>query len=339
MARANILAYGVVSDERQPLESTFEDAFGTRCPLRCLEQALTATTASAAEGCDIVLTGVSDDVGAPVLRTLAAGGTRFIAHRATGHDNIDCAAARELGLGVARVARYSPYSVAEFAWALALAVSRRLVRASTRARVFDFRLDGLLGREFHGRTVGIVGTGRIGTAFARIAHGFGMRLLGHDPVENPDCRALGLSYVSRERLFAEADLLSLHAPLLPETRHTVGARELARIRDDAILLNTGRGGLIDTEALVDTLRAGRLGGVGLDVYEREAGLFHFDRSDEVLTDDTLARLVTFPHVVVASHQAYFTREAVAQLVAATVDNVRDHLAGRSGPNTLVPAAS
>lgn len=338
MTRADILAYGVLTDERQPLESAFDEALGSRCALRCLETPLDAATAPAAEGCEIVLTGVSDDLGAEVLRTLAAGGTRFVAHRATGYDTIDCAAARDLGIGVARVARYSPYSVAEFAWALALAVSRHVVRASTRAREFDFRLDGLLGREFHGRTVGILGTGRIGAAFATIAHGFGIRLLGHDPVENPDCRALGLEYVPRERLFAEADLLSLHAPLLPETRHLVGARELARMPDDAILLNTGRGGLVDTRALLDTLRAGRLGGVGLDVYEGEAGLFHFDRSREVLTDDTLARLVTFPHVVVASHQAYFTREAVAQLVAATVGNVRDHLAGRTGVNTLVDMA-
>lgn len=282
-----------------------------------------------------MLCGVNDTLDAKVLRSLAAGGTRMIAQRATGFNNIDLTVAEELGLTVARVSSYSPYAVAEFAWALALAVDRRIVRAAHRTREFDFRLDGLMGRDLHGRTAGVVGTGRIGTAFARIAHGFGMRLLGWDSTENPDCLALGMRYTTREELFAEADLVSLHVPLLSDTHHLVDAEALALMKDDAILVNSSRGGLIDTDALLDTLRAGRLRGVGLDVYEEEAGLFFLDKSLEVMTDERLARLMTFNNVLVTSHQAYFTRDAVEQIVATTVTNIEDYVVGRTGDSILV----
>ncbi|MDQ0815216.1 lactate dehydrogenase-like 2-hydroxyacid dehydrogenase [Streptomyces sp. B3I7] len=202
---------------------------------------------------------------AEVLRTLAKGGTRLIAQRATGCDNIDLTTAADLGLTAARVSSYSPYSVAEFARALALAIDHRVVRAAHRTREFDFRLDGLMGRDLRGRTVGVVGTGKIGVAFARISHGFGMRLLGWDIAENPECLALGMKYTDRDRLFAEADLVSLHVPLLPDTHHLVDAHALALMKDDARLVNTSRGGLVDTDALPAALRAGRLNGVGLDV--------------------------------------------------------------------------
>lgn len=331
----DVIAYGVLADERPLLEAAFAREFEDRPAPRCLDLFLGPDTVPTATGYDVVLSSVNDDLNADVLRALAAGGTRLIAQRATGYNNIDLDAARAHGLSVARVSSYSPYSVAEFAWALALAVGRGVVRAASRSREFDFRLDGLLGRDFHGRTVGVLGTGKIGTAFARIAHGFGMRLLGADVHENPECVALGLTYVAPERLFAEADLISLHLPLLPESRHIVDREALALMKDDAILVNSSRGGLIDTDALVETLRAGRLGGVGLDVYEEEAGLFHLDKSLEVMTDDTLARLMTFRNVLITSHQAYFTREAVEQIIAATVANVRDHLAGRAGDNVLV----
>ena len=328
----DIVAYGVVADERPLLE----EAFGGRYRLRCLDLVLNRDTASTAAGCAVVCSSVNDVLDAEVLAALARGGTRLVTQRATGYNNIDLDAARKLGLSVARVSSYSPHSVAEFAWALALAVNRRVARAVARTRDFDFRLDGLLGRDFHGRTAGVLGTGRIGAAFARIAAGFGMRLLGSDIAENPECLALGMEYVERDQLFAESDLISLHLPLVPDTHHVVDAAALARMKDDAVLINTSRGGLIDAHALVETLRAGRLDGVGLDVYEEEAGLFFFDRSLEVMTDDTLARLMTFRNVLVSSHQAYFTRDAVGQIVRATARNVEDHLAGRTGDNTLVP---
>ncbi|MFG2177728.1 2-hydroxyacid dehydrogenase [Streptomyces abikoensis] len=332
---AGIVAYGVTTDERPLLER----ALGRDHDLRCLDLILDADTVATATGRRIVCSSVNDILDGHVLRTLAEGGTELITQRATGYNNIDLNAARELGLAVSRVSFYSPHSVAEFAWALALAVDRRVPRAVARTRDFDFRLNGLMGRDFHGRTAGVLGTGKIGTAFARIAAGFGMRLVGHDVAPNEECEALGMEYVDRKRLFAESDLLSLHAPLVPETYHVVDAGALALMKDDAILINTSRGGLLDAHALVETLRAGRLEGVGLDVYEEEAGVFFFDKSLEVMTDDTLARLMTFRNVLISSHQAYFTRDAVGQIVQTTADNIADHLAGRTSDNTLVARPS
>ncbi|MFF9014007.1 2-hydroxyacid dehydrogenase [Streptomyces sp. NPDC014870] len=331
----DILAFGVQADEK-PL---IEKAFAGHHDVRCLDFFLSEDTAAIASGYEAVSTSVNADLGARVLRTLAAGGTKLIAQRSTGFNNIDLDVAAGLGLTVARVSYYSPYSVAEFAWTLAMAVNRRIVRASNRTRDFDFRLDGLMGRDLRGRTVGVLGTGKIGEAFTRIAHGFGMNLLGWDVVENPACVELGMKYVEKEQLLAESDLVSLHVPLLPATSRIIDAAALRTMKDDAILVNSSRGGLIDTEALVGELRAGRFAGVGLDVYEAEAGLFFLDKSLEVVEDDTLARLVTFPNVVVTSHQAYYTVDAVAQIVDTTVQNVLDYAAGRRSENVLVPAAS
>ncbi|MER5499963.1 MULTISPECIES: 2-hydroxyacid dehydrogenase [unclassified Streptomyces] len=328
-----ILAFGVQSDEK-PL---IEKAFAGRHEVRCLDVFLNKDTAPIAAGHEIISTSVNADLGSGVLQTLAAGGTQMIAQRSTGFNNIDLDVAERLALRVARVSSYSPYSVAEFAWTLAMAVNRRVVRAAGRTRDFDFRLDGLLGRDLHGRTAGVIGTGKIGEAFTRIAHGFGMELLGWDVAENPACVELGMRYVDKERLLAESDLVSLHVPLLPATHHVIGAKALARMKDDAILINSSRGGLIDTTALIAELRAGRFLGVGLDVYEAEAGLFFLDKSLEGIDDDALARLVTFPNVIVTSHQAYYTRDAVEQIIDATVRNVADYLAGRRSENVLVPA--
>ncbi|MEU9316546.1 2-hydroxyacid dehydrogenase [Streptomyces sp. NPDC048295] len=328
-----ILAFGVQSDEK-PL---IEKAFAGQHEVRCLDVFLNRDTAPIAAGYEIISTSVNADLGGRVLQTLAAGGTQMIAQRSTGFNNIDLDVAERLALRVARVSSYSPYSVAEFAWTLAMAVNRRIIRAASRTRDFDFRLDGLLGRDMRGRTAGVIGTGRIGEAFTRIAHGFGMELLGWDVAENPACVALGMKYVEKEQLLAESDLISLHVPLLPSTHHIIGEEALARMKDDVILVNSSRGGLIDTTALVTQLRAGRFLGVGLDVYEAEAGLFFLDKSLEGIDDDTLARLVTFPNVIVTSHQAYYTEDAVGQIIDTTVRNVADYLAGRRSDNVLVPA--
>ncbi|MFJ9948644.1 2-hydroxyacid dehydrogenase [Kitasatospora sp. NPDC091207] len=329
-----ILAYGVQQDERPLLEK----AFAERHALRSLAVFLNHDTAPLAAGYRAISSSVNDVLDAGTLGLLAAGGTELIAQRSTGFNNIDLDAAAELGLTVARVSYYSPYSVAEHAWALALAVNRRLTRATNRSREFDFRLDGLLGRDIHGMTVGVLGTGKIGECFARIAHGFGTELLGWDIAENPACTALGMTYVDRAELLARSDLISLHVPLLPSTHHVIDRAALALMKDDAILINSSRGGLVDTTALVETLRAGRLSGVGLDVYEEETGVFFYDRSVEGISDDTLARLVTFPQVLITSHQAYFTRTAVGQIIDTTVRNIDDFEAGRRGENVLVPAA-
>ncbi|MEV8553691.1 2-hydroxyacid dehydrogenase [Streptomyces glaucescens] len=327
-----ILAFGVQADEK-PL---IEVAFAGHHRVRCLDVFLNEDTAPIAAGYEIVSSSVNADLAGRVLEILAAGGTRMIAQRSTGFNNIDLPTAERLGMTIARVSYYSPYAVAEFAWALAMAVNRRVVRASTRTRDFDFRLDGLMGRDMHGRTAGVLGTGKIGEAFTRIAHGFGMRLLGWDIAENPACVRLGMTYVPKERLLAESDLVTLHVPLTPQTLHLIDADALRSMRDDAILVNSSRGGLIDTAALVAELREGRFTGVGLDVYEAEAGLFFLDKSLEAVPDDILARLVTFPNVLVTSHQAYYTREAVGQIVGTTVRNVLDYRAGRRSENVLVP---
>lgn len=327
-----ILAFGVQAEEKPLIERAFREHH----EVRGLQVFLNEDTAPIAAGREVISTSVNCGLGAGVLECLAAGGTRMIAQRSTGFNNVDLMTAERLGLTVARVSYYSPHSVAEFAWALAMAVNRRIVRASTRTRDFDFRLDGLMGRDMYGRTAGVVGTGKIGEAFARIAHGFGMRLLGWDVAENPACRDLGMAYVPKEQLLAESDLVSLHVPLLPETLHLIDGPALRTMRDDAILVNSGRGGLVDTAALVAELRAGRFTGVGLDVYEAEAGLFFLDKSLEAIEDDVLARLVTFPNVLVTSHQAYYTVDAVGQIVDTTVGNVLDYVEGRRSENVLVP---
>ncbi|MEU6543318.1 2-hydroxyacid dehydrogenase [Streptomyces sp. NPDC046859] len=327
-----IVAFGVQADEKPLIQEAFRDHHA----VRCLDVFLNDDTVPIAAGHEIVCTSVNCDLGASVLRALAAGGTRMVAQRSTGFNNIDLDVAGDLGMTVARVSYYSPYSVAEFAWTLAMAVNRRIVRACTRTRDFDFRLDGLMGRDLHGRTAGVLGTGKIGEAFARIAHGFGMKLLGWDVAENPACMQLGMRYVPKERLLAESDLVSLHVPLMPETSRLIDADALRTMKDDAILVNSSRGGLIDTAALVAELREGRFTGVGLDVYEAEAGLFFLDKSLQAIEDDTLARLVTFPNVLVTSHQAYYTRDAVGQIVDTTVRNVLDYTAGRRSENVLVP---
>ncbi|WP_327702397.1 2-hydroxyacid dehydrogenase [Streptomyces decoyicus] len=326
-----IVAFGVQADE----QSFLDKAFAGRHQVRSLDVFLNRDTAPIARGYEIVSSSVNADLGADVLQTLAAGGTKMIAQRSTGFNNIDLEAAADLGMSIGRVSFYSPHAVAEFAWTLALAVNRRIVRATNRTRNFDFRLDGLMGRDLRGRTAGVVGTGKIGEAFTRIAHGFGMNLLGWDLVENPRCIELGMKYVPRERLFAEADLVTLHVPLVADTRRIVDAAALAAMKDDAILVNSSRGGLVDTAALVETLKAGRLTGVGLDVYEEEAKFFFFDKSLDIIDDDTLARLMTFGNVLVTSHQAYFTEEAVGQIVEATLANVEDYLAHRTNENMLV----
>ncbi|MFJ8105402.1 2-hydroxyacid dehydrogenase [Streptomyces sp. NPDC096132] len=327
-----ILAFGVQADEK-PL---IERGFAGHHEVRCVDVFLNEDTAPIAAGYEAVSTSVNAVLDRHVLNILADGGTRMIAQRSTGFNNIDLTEAERLGMTVARVSYYSPYAVAEFAWTLALAVNRRVVRSAIRSREFDFRLDGLMGRDMHGRTAGVLGTGKIGEAFSRIAHGFGMRLLGWDIAENPACMELGMKYVPKEQLLAESDLVTLHVPLMPETTHLIDADALKAMKDDAILVNSSRGALIDTAALVVELREGRFRGVALDVYEAEAGLFHVDRSLETVEDDTLARLVTFPHVLVTSHQAYYTEDAVGQIVDATVRNILDYKAGRRSENVLVP---
>ena len=286
-----------------------------------LEAHLNAQTAALAGGCGAVCAFVNDHLDAATLETLAQIGVRLIALRSAGFNNVDLLRAEQLGLVVARVPAYSPYAVAEHAAALILALDRKLTRAYSRVRDGNFALDGLCGFDVHGRTVGIIGTGRIGAIFARIMNGFGCRLLAFDRQQNSDCLALGAEYVELPRLFAESDIISLHAPLTPETRHIIDKGAIHRMKRGVMIINTGRGGLVDTQAVIDGLKSGHIGFLGLDVYEEEEELFFEDRSGQIIQDDVFTRLLSFPNVIVTAHQAFFTEEALHNIAETTLLNV------------------
>ena len=296
--------------------------------LHFLEARLVKETSALAAGCPAVCAFVNDQLDAEVLTRLAAGGTRLVALRSAGYNHVDLAAAARLGLTVTRVPAYSPHAVAEHTVALMLALNRKVHRAWARVRDGNFSLDGLLGFDLVRRTVGVVGTGKIGVAVARIMAGFGCRVLAFDPVPNPDCVALGASYVTFPDLLAGSDIVTLHCPLTAETRHLLDAGALERMKPGAMLINTGRGALVDTRAVIEALKSGRLGHLGLDVYEEEAALFFEDRSWRVLQDDVFARLLTFPNVVITGHQGFFTAEALTAIAETTLQAVTEFEQGR-----------
>ena len=291
-------------------------------------------TASLANGFPAVSVFVNDRVDGGVLKRLASGGTRLVATRSTGFNQIDVNAAKDLGIKVVRVADYSPNSVAEFAVGLLLALNRKITRAYNRTREGNFDLDGLMGFDLVGCTVAVIGTGRIGTIFARIMAGFGCKLIGFDTYHSPEFEKIGGHYVTAEEVQAEADIISLHCPLTPQTHHIVNARTLDRVKKSALLINTSRGGLVDTEAAIEALKAGQLGGLAIDVYEEEAGLFFRDLSNTVIQDDVIQRLVSFPNVIVTGHQAFLTREALGTIEDTTLASISDFEAGRPLANEI-----
>jgi D-lactate dehydrogenase len=291
--------------------------------LAFFEPRLSPATAPLASGYPAICAFVNDDLSAPVLRVLAAGGSRLVALRSAGFNHVDVVAAHALGLTVVRVPAYSPYAVAEHAVGLMLTLNRKIHRAHQRVREGNFALNGLMGFDMNGRTAGIVGTGRIGGVVARILHGFGMRLLAYDIVESAVVTGLGVEYVALPELLAAADIVTLHCPLTAESRHMIDAAAIARMRDGVMVINTSRGALVDTRAVITGLKTGRIGALGLDVYEEEEALFFEDLSDQVIQDDVFTRLLTFPNVLVTAHQAFFTREALGNIVATTLANVTE----------------
>ena len=288
---------------------------------------LTLDTVVLASGFDVVCAFINDDLSAPILERLAEGGTRLIALRSAGFNHVDLATAQRLGISVVRVPAYSPHAVAEHAVALILSLNRHLHRACNRTRDGDFSLHGLTGFDLMGKTVGVVGTGQIGATFARIMNGFGCTLLAYDPYPNAQLLALGAQYLPLNEVLANAQIISLHCPLTDETRHLINEDSLARMQRGAMLINTGRGALVDTPSLIEALKSGQLGYLGLDVYEEEAQLFFEDRSDLPLQDDVLARLLTFPNVVITAHQAFLTKEALGAIAQTTLDNITGWAAG------------
>lgn len=319
--------------DRRSLEAANRD-FGHQ--LVFFEHRLTRETSGLGSGFPAVCAFVNDDLGREVLAVLARGGTRLVVLRAAGFNNVDLEAAEREGITVARVPAYSPHAVAEHTVGLILTLNRQLHRAYNRVREGNFALEGLLGFDLHERSVGVVGTGKIGATVARIMHGFGCGLLLHDLHPDESLRQLGGRYVELDTVFENSDIISLHCPLTPATRHLVDAPALGRMRPGIMLINTGRGALINTTDVIQALKSGKIGYLGLDVYEEEEKLFFEDLSGEVIQDDVFARLLTFPNVLITAHQGFFTAEALRAIADTTLRNISAFETGRGALHT-VPA--
>ncbi|KQW87385.1 hydroxyacid dehydrogenase [Massilia sp. Root418] len=304
--------------------------------LHYFTEALSMQSLALAQHCGAVCVFVNDVLDAQVLGALAQQGVRAVLLRCAGYNNVDVAVAVRLGLFVARVPGYSPEAVAEFTLALVLTLNRHTHRAYARVREGNFALDGLLGSNLHGKTVGLIGLGKIGMAAARIFHGFGCRVLGHDPAPPDAFGAVGEA-VALAELLAGSDIVSLHCPLLPATHHLIGAAALAQMKPGAMLVNTSRGGLLDTPAVIEALKSRRLGALAIDVYEQESELFFHDHSADIISDDVFQRLLTFPNVLVTGHQGFFTEEALREIAETTLDNLDCYMQGAACPNLCLPA--
>ncbi|MDC7800584.1 2-hydroxyacid dehydrogenase [Stenotrophomonas maltophilia] len=320
-------------DRRFLDEANQRDAAGDGFAFVYFDVALDVHTAALAQDCAAVCVFVNDRLDAPVLHALHAVGVRAVLLRCAGFNNVDLAVAKALDLFVARVPAYSPEAVAEHALALVMTLNRQTHRAYNRVREGNFMLDGLLGRTLHGRTVGIVGTGKIGLATARIFKGMGCIVLGHDPYPSPAFAGVG-DMVGLDELLARADIVSLHCPLTPDTQHLINDASLARMKTGAMLVNTSRGALVDTHAVIRALKSRRLGHLAIDVYEQESALFFQDLSGEIIDDEAFQRLMTFPNVLVTGHQGFFTVDALQEISAITLGNLRDFAEGRVCANRV-----
>jgi D-lactate dehydrogenase len=310
-------------------------ANASRHELQFFEPHLNEQTASLAAGFVAVCVFVNDRVGSATVAKFSSLGVRLIALRCAGYNNVDLTAAKEHAIKVVRVPGYSPYAVAEHAIGLILALNRNLHRAYNRVREGNFALDGLLGFDLHGKTVGIIGTGKIGTVMAQILTGFGCPTLAFDPIPNERCRSLGARYVKLDELLAQSDIVTLHCPLTPDNKHMIDARTLTKMKTGVMLINTSRGALLDTVAVIEAFKNGKIGYLGLDVYEEEEQIFFEDRSGLIIPDDVFARLLTFPNAIITGHQAFFTREALENIAAITVDNITSFENGLKLENQLI----
>ncbi len=325
------IVYSAHAFERPFLSAAAQE----RHQLRFVEHRLDATTAVLADGYPAALIFANDDGSAPVLDVLYARGVRYLALRSAGYNHVDINHAHRLGIFVANVPEYSPYAVAEHAIGMILALNRKLIRAHSRVRELNFSLEGLVGFDLHGKTVGIFGVGRIGSALAGILHGFGCRVLGCDITVRPElCAAYGVEYVSLERLCAESRIIVLCAPLTPQTRYVINRETLALMPDGVMLINVARGGLLNTRDVIEALKKRKIGYLGLDVYEEEAGLFFYDHSEDIVTDDLITRLLTFPNVLITSHQAFLTEEALQGIATTVVAALDSWEAGRRAATEL-----
>ncbi|ARJ43600.1 2-hydroxyacid dehydrogenase [Pantoea alhagi] len=295
---------------------------------------LTERTAINAVNCEAVCIFVNDDASRPVLEILSAQGVKIIALRCAGFNNVDLAAAAELGLKVVRVPAYSPEAVAEHAVGMMMTLNRRIHRAYQRTRDANFSLEGLIGFNMHGRTAGVVGTGKIGIATLRILKGFGMRLLAFDPYPNPQALDLGAEYVDIKSLFKESDVITLHCPLTADNHHLLDAAAFSQMKDGVMIINTSRGGLVDSQAAIEALKQQKIGSLGMDVYENERDLFFEDKSNDVIQDDVFRRLSACHNVLFTGHQAFLTAEALTAISETTLSNLQQLAKGEACPNEV-----
>ncbi|PZO59556.1 MAG: hydroxyacid dehydrogenase [Phormidesmis priestleyi] len=292
--------------------------------LTFLDPKLDQHTAMLAKDATAVCIFVNDEVHKDTLTALASQGVSLIALRSAGYNNVDIEAAKNLGIKLVRVPAYSSYAVAEHTVGLILTLNRKLHRAYNCVREGNFSLEGLLGFDLHGRTIGIIGTGRIGTVTAKIMTGFGCKVIAYDPYYNPHCEAIGVQYMELAQLFSQSDIITLHCPLTSENYHLINQETIAQMKPHVMLINTSRGALIDTDAMITALKSCQIGALGLDVYEQESALFFEDRSNRILQDDTFARLMTFPNVMITGHQAFFTEDAMQAIAAVTLAQILHH---------------
>lgn len=290
------------------------------------------------QGVDVVCVFVNDTVDAEVIRNMKANGVKLLALRCAGYNNVDIKAAQEAGIPVVRVPQYSPYAVAEHAVALMLSLNRKIHRAYWRTRDGNFALHGLMGFDMNGKTAGIIGTGKIARILIRILKGFGMNILAYDPYPDEKyAREAGITYTTLDDLYEHADIISLHCPLTPQTEYIINDQSIAKMKDNVMIINTGRGKLINTEMLIEGLKSKKIGAAGLDVYEEESEYFYEDKSDKIIDDDTLARLLSFNNVILTSHQGFFTTEALHNIAEVTFRNIHDFLEGNPLENVVTRA--
>ncbi|PTX14216.1 D-lactate dehydrogenase [Pontibacter mucosus] len=304
--------------------------------LTFLEAPLNERTVVMTGGAEAVCIFVNDTASAQVLQQLAAGGTKLVALRCAGFNNVNLKSAAELGLKVVRVPAYSPYAVAEHTVALILTLNRKTHRAYNRVREGNFALTGLMGFDLHGRTVGLIGLGKIGLVTARILKGFGCQVLGNDVRESEEAKAIGVIYTSLDELYQQSDIISLHCPLTPQTYHLINEASISRMKEGVMLINTSRGAIINAKAVIKGLKSGKIKYLGLDVYEEEADLFFEDLSDKVIQDDVFMRLLSFNNVLITGHQAFFTTDAMQSIAQTTLQNITDFEQGNVLANEVLP---
>jgi D-lactate dehydrogenase len=325
---------GIFSTHHYEKKFFSEDALASSHELFLFTERLTTETAVKAAGLSCVCAFVSDQLNESVLKILASGGTKLIALRSAGYDHIDLTAARKLGLSVVRVPDYSPNAIAEHAVALIMSLNRKIPFSSVRTRHADFSIEGLMGFDLKDKRIGVIGTGRIGSVFARIMLGFSCKVSAFDQAENLTLKEAGVDYKTLDHLLAQSDILSLHLSLTPETRHILNAAAFHKMKPGVMIINTARGALIESAELIKRIKDGTVGAAGLDVYEYEQSYFFEDHSEEVLQDDLLARLNSFNNVIVTSHHAFLTKEAVTNIVKMTFQNISDFESGKKLQNLI-----